>query len=151
MYWFMCKTVLSEMSLTVRPFHVSKDVVAILSLPITPGNLFIIFCHPRQKCAERFSFYLALFLSFPMNTIVSSANFSAVVIIRRILRLSPLVTFCLFTRISIAYRPVIKAIKITYIISQYHSKNMLDILSITSVQAIHNVRQKFKTALDGRW
>jgi hypothetical protein len=137
-------TMLAEKSPMVRPFHFPKVAVAFLAWPVTPGNLFRIFCHLRQMCVE--SFTLPHFvLSFPMNTIVNSAHFSAAIIIRRTLFRTLQVTYR-FPRISIACRPVVSAVTITYII-KCHCTNSLGILCISAVQAIHNGRQKPKTAL----
>jgi hypothetical protein len=58
-------------------------------------------------------------LSYPVQTIVKSAHFSATIIIRRILFRTLQVTFCRFPTISIVCRPVINAISITYVI-KYH-------------------------------
>jgi len=85
-------------------------------------------------------------LSFPINTTVNSTHLSAAIFNRRSLFRTRLVTLCRAPRISIACRPVINAISITYII-KYHCTITLVILCISAVQAIHNGRQKLKTAL----
>ena len=102
---------------------------------------FRIFSHLRQICVGHFTLPHFAF-SVPMKKIVN--NFSATITMFRTL----LVSSCRFHRISIACRPVINAITIIYIIRQYQCTNMLSILCISSVQAIHSGRQKLATLSD---
>jgi len=124
------------------PFHVSNDVLTFCVWAITPSNFVRIFCHLLRMCVGRF--ILPHFMFFPLKRVVCSVHvhFSAAVIIRRSVFSTLRVTFSRFHIISIAFRPVINAVIITYIIRQYNCTNTLRIQCISGVRAIHNGRQK---------
>jgi hypothetical protein len=125
----------------MRQFHVSKEPVTFLDWPITPANLFRIFCHLRRMCLE--SFTLTNFVSsYPMKTNIRSVRFSAAMIITRSVFCTVRVNFSRLHVIFLGFLRVINPVTITSIIKQYHRTKTLSIVCITSVQVNHNGRLK---------
>ena len=102
----------------MRQFHVSKDVVAFLAWPITPGKLVRIYCHLVRMCVETITLPHFV-LSFPMKTMVSSVHYNAAMIIRSSVFCKLGVNFSRFHIISNGLLSVNNIVIITYIIKQY--------------------------------
>jgi len=74
-----------------------------------------LFCHLRRMCVLLFTLPHFV-LSFPMNTIVTSAHCSAATIVRPSVFCTLRVTFSRFHVIFLGFLRVINAVTITYVI-----------------------------------
>ena len=126
MYWFECWTNLSEISPVMRQFHASKDIMAFLAWPITPGNFVRMFCHLPPICVELLTL-LRFVLFFLLKTIVGCVHFTVAVIIRCTVLCT--LSFSWFHIIFIRFCSVINTIIITCII-RHHCMNTLGIVYI---------------------
>jgi len=121
-------------------FQCLKECSGVTCSANNRSNFIIIFCHLRGVCVDLFTLhYFVLYVR--KKKIVSNLHIIAAVSSDVDFCTLP-ITFSRFHEISIAFRPVINAFTITYIIKQFHCNDTVGILSITCVKANHNSRHQ---------